>query len=52
LIDIDLTRQLQAGKRKIITWTVNGKQDMLRFQEMGVDGIISDDTEMLAELRE
>ena len=52
LIDIDLTQQLLAGKRKIIAWTVNRKQDMLRFQEMGVDGIISDDTETLAKLRE
>jgi len=51
LIDIDLFRQLQAGKRNIIAWTVNRKQEMLRFQEMGVDGIISDDTETLAELR-
>jgi glycerophosphoryl diester phosphodiesterase len=51
LIDSDLTRQLQAGKRKIIAWTVNRKQDMLRFQAMGVDGIISDDTETLTELR-
>jgi len=51
LIDIDLIQKLQAGKRKIIAWTVNRKQEMLRFQEMGVDGIISDDTETLAELR-
>jgi glycerophosphoryl diester phosphodiesterase len=51
LMDIDLTRQLRAGKRKIIAWTVNRKPDMLRVQEMGVDGIISDDTETLAGLR-
>jgi glycerophosphoryl diester phosphodiesterase len=51
LISIDLIRELQAGKRKIIAWTVNRKPDMLRFQEMGVDGIISDDTETLAGLR-
>lgn len=51
LIDIDLIQQLRAGKRKVIAWTVNRRQDMLRFQEMGVDGIISDDTEMLAGLR-
>ncbi len=51
LIDIDLIHQLQAGKRKVIAWTVNRKPDMLRFQEMGLDGIISDDTETLAGLR-
>jgi glycerophosphoryl diester phosphodiesterase len=51
LIDIDLLQQARAATRKIIAWTVNRKQDMLRFQEMGVDGIISDDTETLAGLR-
>jgi glycerophosphoryl diester phosphodiesterase len=50
LIDIDLSQQLRAAKRKIIAWTVNRKRDMLRFREMGVDGIISDDTETLAGL--
>jgi N12 class adenine-specific DNA methylase len=30
---------------------VNRKDSMLQFQEMGVDGIISDDTKTLAELR-
>jgi len=51
LMDIDLCRKLQAGKRKVFTWTVNRKESMLQFQKMGVDGIISDDTRTLAELR-
>lgn len=35
-----------AGKR-IFVWTVNDREEMLRFRNMGVDGIISDDTELL-----
>jgi glycerophosphoryl diester phosphodiesterase len=51
LIDIDLHRELKVEKRKLFVWTVNRKESMLQFQTMGVDGIISDDTETLAELR-
>ena len=35
-----------AGKR-IFVWTVNQREQMLRFASMGVDGLISDDTELL-----
>jgi glycerophosphoryl diester phosphodiesterase len=31
----------------VITWTVNDPQQMRRIAEMGVDGIISDDTKLL-----
>jgi glycerophosphoryl diester phosphodiesterase len=51
LMNIDLRRKLQSEKRQVFTWTVNRKASMLQFQEMGVDGIISDDTRTLAELR-
>lgn len=51
LMNVDLCEQLHAEKRKVVPWTVNTKKDMLRFQAMGVAGIISDDTETLAELR-
>ena len=37
----------KAGKQ-LFVWTVNRDYDMRRFAEMGVDGIISDDTELLA----
>jgi glycerophosphoryl diester phosphodiesterase len=48
-----LTRKLvkevhQAGK-KLLTWTVNDRKSMLRYADWGVDGIISDDTELLAQ---
>jgi glycerophosphoryl diester phosphodiesterase len=51
LISIDLCAALQREKRQVFTWTVNRRESMLQFQEMGVDGIISDDTEALAKLR-
>ena len=36
-----------AGK-KILVWTVNDAKEMVRFARAGVDGIISDDTKLLA----
>jgi glycerophosphoryl diester phosphodiesterase len=51
LIDIDVCETLGKEKRQVFTWTVNRKESMLQFQKMGVDGIISDDTETLATLR-
>lgn len=37
-----------AGKRAFV-WTVNSAREMTKFAEMGVDGIISDDTKLLVE---
>jgi glycerophosphoryl diester phosphodiesterase len=51
LMDTDLYAALRREERKVFTWTVNRKESMLQFQKMGVDGIISDDTETLAKLR-
>ena len=51
LITIDLTRQLQAASRKLFAWTVNVRERMLELQQMGVDGIISDRTDLLGKLR-
>lgn len=47
-----LTRELvdavhQSG-RKVIIWTVNNADDMLRFADWGVDGLISDDPALLS----
>jgi len=36
-----------AGKQ-LFVWTVNRESDMRRFGELGVDGIVSDDTALLA----
>jgi len=52
LMNVDLVQNCHAKSRKIILWTVNRQESMLQFKEMGVDGLISDDTEALAQLRE
>jgi glycerophosphoryl diester phosphodiesterase len=51
LMNVNVCELLQKAKRKVIAWTVNRKESMQEFQKMGVDGIISDDTGMLARLR-
>jgi len=51
LIDLNICDAVHAAGRKLFTWTVNRQEQMLRFKGMGVDGIISDDTEMLGKLR-
>ncbi len=42
-----LVQELHSTNRKIFVWTVNSKREMLRLSNLGVDGIISDDTELL-----
>lgn len=51
LTDINVCNAGHAAGRKLFTWTVNRQEKMLHFKEMGVDGIISDETEMLGKLR-
>jgi glycerophosphoryl diester phosphodiesterase len=51
LTDINICDAVHAAGRKLFTWTVNRQEQMLRFKGMGVDGIISDDTEVLGKLR-
>jgi glycerophosphoryl diester phosphodiesterase len=41
-------REAQSLGLKVIVWTVNGEADMRRLIEWGVDGIISDYPELLA----
>ena len=47
LVEPELIRKIKGAGKKIIVWTVNDADTMLRFQDLGVDGIISDDTELL-----
>lgn len=47
LISRPLVERLHAAGKTVITWTVNDRKQMLRAAEMGVDGIISDDTKLL-----
>lgn len=51
LMDINLTEALRAAGKKIFVWTVNGREQMLHYLESGVDGIISDETEVLGKLQ-
>lgn len=47
LVEAELVRKMKGAGKKVLVWTVNDAAAMLRFREWGVDGIISDDTELL-----
>lgn len=47
LTDPELVRKIKGAGKKVLVWTVNDAEGMRRFAEMGVDGIISDDTSLL-----
>ena len=47
LLSRRLIEEIHAAGKLAVTWTVNEPKRMLRAAEMGVDGIISDDTKLL-----
>jgi glycerophosphoryl diester phosphodiesterase len=47
LVDRLLVQYIHDAGLKILVWTVNDKEAMLRLAEWGVDGIISDETKLL-----
>jgi glycerophosphoryl diester phosphodiesterase len=47
LVDKKLVQEVQGARLKILVWTVNDRDAMLRLAHWEVDGIISDDTELL-----
>jgi glycerophosphoryl diester phosphodiesterase len=49
LLSPRLIEKLHAAGKTVATWTVNDPRQMLRAAAMGVDGIISDDTQLLVE---
>ncbi|HLJ27014.1 MAG TPA: glycerophosphodiester phosphodiesterase [Candidatus Angelobacter sp.] len=49
LLSRRLVEEIHAAKKLVVTWTVNEPKKMLRAAELGVDGIISDDTKLLRE---
>jgi glycerophosphoryl diester phosphodiesterase len=49
LLSRRLVEEIHAAKKRVVTWTVNEPRQMLRAVELGVDGIISDDTKLLRE---
>lgn len=48
LVSAQLVQEIHAGGRKVFVWTVNDERQMRRLTEWGVEGIISDDTALLA----
>ena len=48
LVSQQLIDEVHAREMKLLTWTVNEAQDLLRLASWGVDGIISDDPRLLA----
>jgi glycerophosphoryl diester phosphodiesterase len=47
LAEPTLVEEVQSAGKKLLVWTVNDRRAMLRLARWGVDGIISDDTELL-----
>jgi glycerophosphoryl diester phosphodiesterase len=47
LLTRELCIEIKAAGKKTMVWTVNDPAKMLGFHEMGVDGIISDNTSLL-----
>jgi glycerophosphoryl diester phosphodiesterase len=50
LLSRRLVEEIHAAKKMVVTWTVNRPRQMLRALDLGVDGIISDDTKLLREI--
>lgn len=48
LVREEFISEMKAAGKKILVWTVNSPEDMKRFTEWGVDGIISDNPKLLA----
>jgi len=46
-IDVSLCKAVHAAGKKIFAWTVNDREGMRRLGSWGIDGLISDDTELL-----
>jgi glycerophosphoryl diester phosphodiesterase len=47
LVDPELAREIYAAGKKMLVWTVNGTDEITRLKALGVEGIISDQTERL-----
>ena len=50
LLSRRLVEEIHRAGKRVVTWTVNDPKKMLRAADMGVDGIISDDTVLLCKM--
>jgi glycerophosphoryl diester phosphodiesterase len=48
LVTESLVADLHAAGKQVFVWTVNSAREMIRFSAWGVEGLISDDTKLLA----
>lgn len=48
LVNASLLKTWKQAAKRILVWTVNSAEEMRRFQDWEVDGIISDDTALLS----
>ncbi len=51
LLDRGLVNEFHAAGKQVFAWTVNRERRMRSLTEMGVDGLVSDDPELLARVR-
>lgn len=49
LVTPQLVQEVHSAGRKMLTWTVNDRDAIVRLADWGVDGIISDATELLVQ---
>jgi glycerophosphoryl diester phosphodiesterase len=49
LVTAAIVEAVHAANKKVFVWTVNHERDMRRFAQLAVEGIISDDTKLLAQ---
>jgi glycerophosphoryl diester phosphodiesterase len=50
LVDQALVEGVHASGKKVMVWTVNRAEEMRQLTDWGVDGIISDETELAAQV--
>jgi glycerophosphoryl diester phosphodiesterase len=52
LVNRRLVNEFHAAGKQVFAWTVNREQQMHSLAEMGVDGLISDNPELLSRFRQ
>lgn len=50
LVSEHLVEEAHRRKVKLITWTVNAREDLLRLASWGIDGLISDNPKLLSQM--